>query len=109
MISFKKDGNINPIVYDIPIEFNCKNLLMKYKEGGTFYTGFPISSKEFRKSYPDLGRTPSIKVKKREQETTFVITDDYEQKYFITISNDWQSIIEEAIKAAREDELLVED
>lgn len=108
MISFKEEGNRNSIVYDIPVEFNCKVLFMKYKEGGSFFTSFPISDKEFRKSHPGLGRTPSVRVKKGEENTEFTIIDDYGVVYFVIISNNWLSIINGAIEAAREDELLIE-
>jgi hypothetical protein len=102
MISYKKEGE-KPIVYDIPIEFDCKKLFMKFKEGGSFFTSLPISSKEWRTKF---NRTPEVRVKVKEDKTIFNIKDDYNQKYIIEISNDWQEIINGAIRAAIDGDLL---
>jgi hypothetical protein len=102
MISFRKLGK-NPIVYDFPIEFNCKNLYMGSKEGATFSTSIPISSKEWRVKF---GRIPEVRVKVEKAKTIFNIIDDYSQKYIVEISNEHQSIIEGAILSAIDDDLL---
>jgi hypothetical protein len=76
---------------------------MKFKEGGSFYTSIPISSKEYRSKF---NRTPEVRVQVEENNTVFNIIDDYGVKYVVEISNDWQTIIEGAILSAIDDDLL---
>lgn len=107
-ITFRQDGYERKLTYDYPVEFNCRTLYMKYIEGGSFSMTIPISDKEFRKLHPELGRKPSVKVNEYYDYTEFKIIDDYGRTYWIKIDSTHQKIIEAAIAAAREDELLIE-
>lgn len=105
MMSFQKEGE-KSLVYDFPIHFDCKNVVMGFAEGGSFSTHIPISSKEFREKFrDDIAR---VVVSKTENHTNFFIRDEYGYNYIVKLSNDNKDTIERAIKAAREDDLLEE-
>jgi len=106
-MSFQKEGEHNkPLVYDFPIHFDCKNIVMGYAKGGSFSTQLPISSKEFRGKFRD--DVAQVVVDKGKEITSFYITDDYGCEYIVKLSNDNKDTIERAIAAAREDDLLEE-
>jgi len=86
-------------------EFDCHVLSIDFKNGGGFSTGFPISDKKYRevqeKKFPD-----KVVITEDSEYTTFIITDDWGNKYMVAIDNIHYSAIQHAKDKAKEYGLL---
>jgi hypothetical protein len=92
--------------FDYINKFDCHIIDLGYKEGGSFFTALPISPLEYRKSHPN--DKVGVRVSKNQKKTTFFISDDYGLIHQIVIDNIHEKEINNAIDAARKQEILIE-
>ena len=91
--------------YDSIREFDCCILDFKRGERAGYFTILPISSLDYRRNNPTMA---SVKIKKDELKTDFIIKDDFGEKYVVSIDNVHEKEIEYAINFAKEQGLLKE-
>jgi len=89
--------------FDIVKEFDCRVLSFSYKEGGSFFTAIPISSKEYRDEQLKRGRKLPCKVDvcRGKRTTEFKIIDDWGSIHTVILSNGHKVDIEKAITQAK--------
>jgi hypothetical protein len=93
---------------DIVREFDCHVLSIDFKGGGGFATVFPVSDKAYRDTRKAQGKaTPNKVIIEDDGEfTTFLITDDWNTTFEVSIDNCHYPAIQRAIDKAKEDGLL---
>ena len=93
---------------DIIRNFDCRILSIDCKDGGGYFTVFPISDKGHRDSLKEKGRIlpDKVVVIDDDQFTTFHITDDWGVICKVRIDNIHYQSIKNAISKAKEYGLL---
>ncbi len=93
---------------DIVRNFDCYVLSIDTKGGGGYFTSFPISPKVYREALKSKGRIlpDKVEINYDGEFTIFLITDDWGNKYEVSIENCHYSAIQYGIEKAKEYGLL---
>jgi hypothetical protein len=89
--------------YSRIITFDCRIIHLEKASGGQYFTTIPISPLRYRLDNPTKA---AVEIVNSKRSTLFRITDDRGNVEEIDISHDHHNAIQEAIRSAKEQELI---